>query len=193
MEYAELKALWQYALSMLYKKDRRLLRYNVHERTIACRLALYLQLKYDPCFMKRACIDVEYNREGKEIKRPYIDSESGWIAPDIILHERDNQENNIFYCEVKKKSKNNNDDAIRVKNALRGKRSYEYGINLYSLTSKEANLSFYKLDGLHIIEEEFYFDAKEKQLKSQLNTNKTWIYKDNKWEEISSLMLYVKI
>lgn len=171
MEYDELKALWQYALSMLYEKDRRLLRYNVNERTIACRLALYLQLKYDPCFMKRACIDVEYNREGKGIKRPYIDSESGWIAPDIILHERGNKENDIFYCEVKKNSKNDNDDSIRVKNALM-ERKYKYGINLYSVTSKEANLSFYKKDGLHIIEEEFYFDTKENQLKSQSNADK---------------------
>lgn len=174
MEYDELKALWQYALSMLYKKDRRLLLYNVHERTIACRLALYLQLKYDPCFMKRACIDVEYNREGKEIKRPYIDSESGWIAPDIILHERGNQENNIFYCEVKKKSKNDNNDSIRVKNALR-ERKYHYGINLYSLTVAVARLTFYKYSASHILEEECYFNIKENQLKLQEKQKNSYI------------------
>lgn len=164
MEYAELKALWNYALSMLYEKDKILMENNVSERTIACRLAFYLQLKYDPCFKKCTCVDLEYNREGKEVKRPHRDSKSGWIAPDIILHKRGSQENDIFYCEVKKNSKNDNDDSIRIKNAIR-ERNYQYGINLYSVKTYRANLSFYRSNASHIVEEEFYFDARGKELK----------------------------
>ena len=103
MNFDELISLWTKAFNWLYKKDMALFETDVQERAIAGRLAMYLQQEYDPHFEKTACIDLEYNREGKGIKRPHPRVEDGWIAPDILLHVRKKREN-IFYCEVKKKS-----------------------------------------------------------------------------------------
>lgn len=47
MEYNELVRLWEYAFQMLYEKDIALFETDVQERSIAGRLAIYLQHKYD--------------------------------------------------------------------------------------------------------------------------------------------------
>ena len=111
MEYNELVRLWEYAFQMLYEKDIALFETDVQERSIAGRLAIYLQHKYDGGFKKDACVDLEYNREGNDIKRPHPEDVNGWIAPDILLHVRKTK-NNIFYCEVKKKSTKANEDLL---------------------------------------------------------------------------------
>ena len=53
MEYNELVRLWEYAFQMLYEKDIALFETDVQERSIAGRLAIYLQHKYDGGFEKR--------------------------------------------------------------------------------------------------------------------------------------------
>lgn len=146
MNFDELISLWTKAFNWLYKKDMALFETDVQERAIAGRLAMYLQQEYDPHFEKTACIDLEYNREGKGIKRPHPRVEDGWIAPDILLHVRKKREN-IFFCEVKKKSDADNADSVRVKDAL-AERSYQYGLNIYYIRTDCAKVSIYKrVDG----------------------------------------------
>lgn len=141
MEYGQLIDLWTNAFNMLYQKDIVLFDNDAQERTIAGRLAMYLQFKYDPHFEKDECIDLEYNREGDDIKRPYPTNEDGWIAPDILLHVR-RKNINIFNCEVKKDSNSNNNDSDRVKNSIKD-RHYQYGLNLYALNKDCAKLTIY--------------------------------------------------
>ena len=69
MEYEKLIDLFDYALRMLYEKDHILIDVEAQERAVAGRLAIYLQHAFDPEFHDELCVDIEYNREGVEIKR----------------------------------------------------------------------------------------------------------------------------
>lgn len=166
MKYTELIGLWEYAFQLLYENDMALFDTDVQERAIAGRLAIYLQYGYDKHFEKDACIDLEYNRDGTGIKRPHPRDDDGWIAPDILLHVR-KTDNNIFYCEVKKKSTKDNEDSVRVVNALK-ERKYQYGVNLYYVRPEEANLTIYTREEnnfrVYIRKEYYRFSAREKSL-----------------------------
>lgn len=135
------------ALTKLFEKDAQLFVFDVQERAIAARLAIYLREEFLCLEDHGIIIDVEYNRDGKDVKRHHDTGEDGWIAPDIILHQRGSGKNNgyindIFYCEMKKKSKPDADDAEKVKGQME-ERKYKYGIDLYSLGWWSANLNLY--------------------------------------------------
>ncbi|MFV8821625.1 hypothetical protein [Faecalibacterium sp. 9] len=164
MDYNELIALWTKAFNWLYEKDVALFETDVQERAIAGRLAMYLQHEFDPHYEKTACIDLEYNREGNGVKRPHPRNEEGWIAPDILLHVRKKREN-IFYCEVKKKSDTYNADSVRVKDALVD-RKYQYGLNLYYVRADCAKVSIYTWIGNNIQKIDYVYGPTLKQLKA---------------------------
>ena len=181
MKYNELIGLWEYAFQMLYENDMALFDTDVQERAIAGRLAIYLQYGYDKHFEKDACIDLEYNRDGTGIKRPHPRDDDGWIAPDILLHVR-KTDINIFYCEVKKKSTEANEDSTRVKDAIR-ERKYQYGLNLYYIRENEARLSIYdECDGM-IRQSEYFYDKYSKTL-NKTNIAQDWVKGNRKWTPI---------
>lgn len=135
------------ALTKLFEKDAQLFVFDVQERAIAARLAMYLREEFLCLEEHGITIDVEYNRDFNDEKRRHIFDKEGWIAPDIILHQRGSGENSeykndIFYCEMKKKSKPDADDAEKVKGQME-ERKYKYGIDLYSLGWWSANLNLY--------------------------------------------------
>ena len=75
--------------------DKTYLDVHAHERSICFRFGTYLN-KYieSNSFLKKYDLDAEYNRDIDMIKRL-----PGWpngCYPDLILHKRGNNENNIF-------------------------------------------------------------------------------------------------
>lgn len=135
------------ALTKLFEKDAQLFVFDVQERAIAARLAMYLREEFLCLEEHGITIDVEYNRDGKDVKRHHDTDKDGWIAPDIILHQRgsgknNGYENDIFYCEMKKNSKSDADDATKVKDQME-ERKYKYGIDLYSISLWNASLDLY--------------------------------------------------
>ena len=185
MELEDFLDLWNYAFRMLYKKDISLFRTDAQERSIMGRLAIYLQNRYDPFFDDLICIDLEYNREGKNVKRPHPHDNDGWMAPDILLHTRECSDNNIFYCEIKKKSDSKNQDAERARDAVR-ERNYQYGVNLFYIESDGAEMSVYTVcesnDGNKLLRERMYvFDPKQDTLSEKIGVENFWIYKNREW------------
>ena len=161
----EVIAAFSNALTKLFEKDAQLFVFDVQERAIAARLAMYLREEF-LCLEKHGItIDVEYNRDGKDVKRHHDTDEDGWIAPDIILHQRGSGENgeyknDIFYCEMKKNSKSDADDATKVKEQME-ERKYKYGIDLYSIGSWAARLDLYLRSSStqkSIIRSSFYYE-----------------------------------
>lgn len=180
MEYEKLIDLFDYALRMLYEKDHLLFDVEAQERTFAGRLAIYLQHAFDPEFQNELCVDIEYNREGNEIKRRHRRDRRGWIAPDIVLHKRTSvDKDNILYCEVKKSEDEFNNDSERVKDAVR-ERHYQFGVNLYSIQPEEAKLSvFMSRDGT-VREEKYLFTCLSKKLIYR-NQHKDWYCENSEW------------
>ncbi|CAH1202977.1 MULTISPECIES: hypothetical protein [unclassified Paenibacillus] len=109
------------AISELCEKDRHLLSHDLNERTIAHKLALYLQEEF-----QEYNVDCEYNRNIDEMnkqKRIYVleseceklkkdftkdivygDTEYMGLSifPDIVIHRRGENTNNYLVIEIKK-------------------------------------------------------------------------------------------
>ncbi|MFZ5450847.1 MAG: hypothetical protein ACOZF2_03080 [Thermodesulfobacteriota bacterium] len=103
------------ALDKLREKDWQLLYWDVNERSISHRLAIYLEDYFKNYDLD---IDCEYNRmyDGKNIRTPKSldiqpksiisdDIKGTTVYPDIIVHRR-NSYNNLVAIEIKKTSSN---------------------------------------------------------------------------------------
>ena len=99
------------ALTEFRKNDVFLLENDVHEQSITHRFALYLQNEFP--LLK---VDCEYNRYGlfdinevsRSVKRsrPEKKGKSGApIRPDIVVHKRGDNSNNVLVIEAKKRKK----------------------------------------------------------------------------------------
>lgn len=97
----EMRLRFLVALDQLFKNDAFLLENGAHERSIAHKLAEYLQQQFPDWH-----VDCEYNRHGLYPKRiPGIenceaDRSSDLVLPDIIIHHR-NTDDNLLVIEIK--------------------------------------------------------------------------------------------
>lgn len=113
------------ALLRLFHADRKLLVDDANERSIAHRLAMYLEAEFD-AFEPDYVVDVEYNRvtsangvtdsikkrvdydrlstdcKGRKIQDD--DTNAQTVFPDIIVHERGTSDHNLLVIELKKTS-----------------------------------------------------------------------------------------
>ena len=106
-EKVSLKDLIKKALNTLYEKDWELLclgkdeRINKHvgERAIVFRFGIYFQQELNKIpELKDLNLDCEYNRKGTNPKSITIKNR---IMPDIILHQRGNNNHNLLVLEFK--------------------------------------------------------------------------------------------
>jgi hypothetical protein len=104
MNQREIEPLLRKALELLRDRDWLLLEYEVGERAVASKLACYLA----PLFPEHD-VDVEYNRHGldpKDLDLP-ADCHGGGtklIVPDVIVHRRGHDRDNLLVVEVKKET-----------------------------------------------------------------------------------------
>jgi hypothetical protein len=147
------------AFKTLYAKDIKLLENNVNERTIVSKFASYLQNNLDEGEMRGYSVDVEYNRNNKDVKQinPNIeesitDTSNGEVKkkqnrlPDLIVHDRcscscSSSLKNILIVEFKKnlgrKIEYQKKKAIDlVKRTLK---EFHYELGLYAEFIKPAN------------------------------------------------------
>ncbi len=89
----------QNSLDNFFANDFSLLTKNVSERSISQNFANYLITEF-PEFDT----DCEYNRHGSDVKTMVYpeSSEPSPIIPDIVIHSRGNDRNNLFVIEIKK-------------------------------------------------------------------------------------------
>lgn len=110
MSFEDVRRRVEAALKKLRKQDSFLIDANTNEQTISHKLAEYLQ----EVFPDRN-VDCEYNRHGYDIKKlknvvvpndgiGRNETEAKTIFPDIVVHARNNDENNLLVIEVKKSS-----------------------------------------------------------------------------------------
>jgi len=170
----EIIEVFSYALKRLVIEDGNLLKSGAHEHSLQFRLASYLREVFSIAEYGGLRIDIEYNREGEnDIKRR---SSGSPFYQDIILHERGSSKyngnkkhkNNIFSCEIKINSENNNDDAERIREQMENRR-YQYGINLFKLTDKRISLSLYTHHDRNIDEKSYSFDFEKQRLEIKAN------------------------
>ena len=100
MRANELKLYLKQAIDRVKDEDCHLLDIDGNERSIAARLAVYLQ-EYFIDYQ----VDVEYNRDRDGVKR--LRRNEGILCrvlPDVIVHRRGDDKSNLMVIEMKKKS-----------------------------------------------------------------------------------------
>lgn len=122
------------ALDSLFTHDKHLLSADVNERSLSHMLAVHL-LSYFPNYQ----VDCEYNRDGFDIKklmlaeRPVKDDEveAVTIFPDIIVHKRGENSQNILVIEMKKASSTiNHDYDIKKLKAFKSELRYLFAVHV---------------------------------------------------------------
>lgn len=106
----EIKEKVRKSLYLLWDNDECLLSIDASERSLMHRLATYIEPEF-----REYNVDCEYNREGDEPKRyreivdqlnraeiNADDTEAKTAFPDIIIHKRGNNTDNLLVIEVKK-------------------------------------------------------------------------------------------
>ncbi len=106
MEFEDVERRVEAALEMLNCADRALLHIDANERSITHKLAVHLQ----PLF-RGWDVDCEYNRRGDKPKRfrfkpgeTCLRKKKGGVFPDIIIHHRGHDRENLLVIEAKKSS-----------------------------------------------------------------------------------------
>lgn len=152
MKKAELEKLVNNAIDKLFDKDRELLvkSYDIHERTVAHRLAVYIeQLLNNPNYD----VDIEYNRMreeygsddvgnliGKRLNWEKSGEGSNFVYPDIIVHKRDTSDN-LIEIEIKMSWKNRKREFDYAKiNEYMKQLDYKFGVYIELNEAREACL-----------------------------------------------------
>lgn len=158
MEFEKLKSKIQKAIGMLLKNDLFLLEIKAHERSVAHKLAEYLQQEFSEYH-----VDCEYNRDENLSKRlngifeckNNQNNSSDLVYPDIIIHRR-NTNDNLLVIEIK--TSNNSEECdfkkLELFTDLSEKFKYQFGL-------------FLKFDRKKLVDNKWYEDGSEKKFKKQ--------------------------
>jgi hypothetical protein len=115
----------------LTKTDAKLLERGISERTLTCRLAVYLQKRFqEPYF-----VDCEYNKiiaDDTDIPKHLSNWNKKWVMPDIIIHRRTREpDGNLVVIEAKRRvrgSKSVNKEREKIRQYMREPAlKYQYG------------------------------------------------------------------
>lgn len=95
----ELKSLVDEALNKLYYQDPELMECAVNERSIVFRFGLYLAKLLSDSSFNDYHLDCEYNRNMGKTKR--TTNFPAGVIPDVLLHRRNSNDENILVLEFK--------------------------------------------------------------------------------------------
>jgi len=132
----EMKKKVEFCIRQLLRNDRHLLEIKANERSIAHKLAEYLQQQFRDWH-----VDCEYNRHGIEIKK----LGEARVYPDIIVHLR-NMPFNLLVIELKCSNENYEGDIEKLKKFTdqNGGFKYKFGLFLKILDQEIKEMIWFK-------------------------------------------------
>jgi hypothetical protein len=114
MTAEEARTLVDLAIDQLLRTDSLLLEINANERSLSHQLAVYISLS--PLIKPPISVDCEYNRQGVNVKKLRMqlevrstsddDLHATTVFPDIVVHERNSDLQNLIVLELKKSKEN---------------------------------------------------------------------------------------
>ena len=160
------------ALEKFYLQDEKLIDFGVNETTISARIAMYLyELVEKEKKAEKIYVDCEYNKYRENQRKPAPASyPHKSIRPDIIIHSRGNDDNNLLYCEVKKNKVSQNDIA-KINHVLK-KLCYHMGLSIHNISSKSVTLRWVKQGeqaGRKKLDIKYIWNKKKKELEQSKN------------------------
>lgn len=124
------------------------LHHHVGERAIVFRFAYYLQKILDEhCLYPDYNLDCEYNRNGDKPKIIYSLKKN--VYPDLIIHQRRINDNNLLVMEFKTYwNKDQNEDIKKIKAFINERDGYNYKYGIAVLIGESTvNLKMFEKDG----------------------------------------------
>lgn len=138
MDKKSIKTLIEEALKELIRRDKGLIHRKVREECINHRLACYLEQFLSEYKCIKYSVDLEYNKNYNAPKRIPIDENKNIkaIRPDIIIHERENNDNNLIAFEIKKNYTDRH-DLEKIRGLFKSPYNYKYGCLISYLPEKK--------------------------------------------------------
>lgn len=130
-EKEELKFLIESVLQKIYQEDIELILRGGMEQSLQFRFGLYLyELIKNIDWLKKLDIDLEYNKNGV-LKKRTLRKPNG-VRPDLIIHRRGNNDENILVLEFKGWWNNypRESDIIKLEDFVNQNGEYKYGIGV---------------------------------------------------------------
>lgn len=169
MEKEKIKECLTSALDELYKNDISLISRRCSERSIVFKLGIYLndifkQQGYD--------VDCEYNKNGCN---PKSLDEKKFNYPDLIVHKRENNTNNLLIIEIKTANVKNVkyfcNDIYKLKGFTN---SIEYGYSLGAhifISNNKCSIAWYSKGDYLYLSSYCICDSHLKEVTNNLNLN----------------------
>ena len=158
--------LLKQSVDLLYTNDSYLIKHCVHEQDISHRIAHYFEnlLNHYSWYKKSSFnVEVEYNRNFDDSKRVYnncyncdnaicyihqfsyqIDNYQSSCKPDIILHERGSNDNNILVVEIKKRNDDGKEDFAKLSAFTCNDSDYKYKMGIYINIDDQPSYKYFK-------------------------------------------------
>ncbi len=113
MDLKKLQELVELSAQQVYEKDQVLITLKGNEQSIVFRFGLYLNqlLESEGLLQNGLCLDSEYNKLEEDPKRLGTDL----IRPDLLLHKRLCQAENLLAIECKRNKPNDRHDLHKLK------------------------------------------------------------------------------
>jgi len=140
MELKEAVRRINHCISNLYSYDQDLFERNNYEVTISTKLAQYLFVEF-----REYDVDCEYDKHKNKPKR-LLDLDRN-IRPDIIIHKRGKDDNNLICIELKKSNLNKKEDTKKLKALTKVSGDYKYKLGILIIISKnkdEQKIEYYE-------------------------------------------------
>lgn len=139
VKFEDIKKLVNAALGKFYKNDRDLIdmennREMVSERCMVFHIGGYMKNKMNTLTkFQWADLDCEYNRNMGEPKTIYTNDSEYNFVPDLIIHRRKSNNNNLLVIEFKKENAKERDKEYDKEKliALTGEEVFKYNFGLY--------------------------------------------------------------
>ncbi len=120
------------ALDLFYENDSQIVNLKVNERAICHQFAIYLKYLF-----KNYDVDCEYDKHGDDFKKLENISEcserkkTDRILPDILVHKRGNDKNNLIIIEIKSKSDADSCDIKKLELMTNHKGQFKYNFGVF--------------------------------------------------------------
>ena len=127
----EIEEKLETAIHKLFAQDAFLLEHGANERAVSHKLAEYLQELFS-----EYNVDCEYNRHGFKIKTLDEISEcrnkkTELVLPDILVHKRGNDSDNLIVIEINTSNKDNSCDLRKLELFTSQEGTYKYTIGFF--------------------------------------------------------------
>ncbi|MBS1552601.1 MAG: hypothetical protein JST15_11105 [Bacteroidetes bacterium] len=129
MELNEAVRKINHCIRNLYSNDIDLFERNNYEVTISAKLAQYLFIEF-----KEYDVDCEYDKHIDNSKQ--LNELERNIRPDIIIHKRGIDTENLVCIEIKKSNSDNAEDIYKLKALTNRTGDYKYKLGIFILLTK---------------------------------------------------------